>query len=539
MRQSLRATIRGLFVEPDRRLDIYFYTSSLTKYLHARTVLEQYGINLSHFKSRQDPYEESYLLGKEALLEAAVAEVRHSVGRGMLFFVEDTSLRIEALSGEDDVPGLAVKEWFQRTTFNALDEELRRRGKGRTAVVKSDIALNVPGVRQPVLFHGETAGKVAESPPDFLEKPQYPWLTPKSFNGWFTPDGANKRLGEMSFEESDSYDFRTEALEALVDRLEEYSAILNLSSSAYSVKSAVIESLQPSLFEQQSVVTVVVGAACAGKTTLGNRVSGQRGVRVVDASNIVRNLRGPESDSDAFVAAKALLDADGSDVVARRILELFGSELATQGIVITGFRTIEELECIRASVDQVRFVLVEASERTRFQRHIRRGRDDTPMMFEEFRRNDTRQRSLGLLRVAEDFADVRIVNEGTIQDYWQQIDAVMSGKEEGSPRGVSWTVRPRQTAEHNQLYRCMKVLTEASEPLASKAIATATGHSGKHVLQENVNKVLKNVPELVERVESSSSALVRYKIRPAGLAYVRLTEQQRYGPVRRSSASAP
>ena len=164
MRQSLRATIRGLFVEPDRRLDLYFYTSSLSKYLHARTVLEQYGINLSHFKSRQDPYEESYLLGKEALLEAAVAEVRHSVGRGMLFFVEDTSLRIEALSSGDDVPGLAVKEWFQGTTFDALDRELRRRAKGRNAVVKSDIALNVPGVRQPVLFHGETAGRVAESP---------------------------------------------------------------------------------------------------------------------------------------------------------------------------------------------------------------------------------------------------------------------------------------------------------------------------------------------------------------------------------------
>ena len=342
----------------------------------------------------------------------------------------------------------------------------------------------------------------------------------------------------MSFEESDRYDFRTEALEALVERLEEYSAILNLSPSAYSVKSAAVESLQPSLFEQHSVVTVVVGAACAGKTTFGNRVSGQRGVRVVDASNIVRHLRGRKLDSDAFVAAKALLDAEGSDVVARRILKLFGSELAKQGLVITGFRTIEELECIRVSVDHVRFVLVEASERTRFERHIRRGRDGTPMIFEEFQRNDARQRSLGLLRVAEDFADVRIVNEGTVQDYWQQIDAVMSGTEEGGPRGVSWTVRPRHRAEHNQLYRCMKVLAEASEPLASKVIATATESSGKYVLQENVNKALKNVPELVERIESSSSALVRYKIRPAGLAYVRLTEQQRYGLVGRGSGSA-
>ena len=49
--------------------------------------------------------------------------------------------------------------------------------------------------------------------------------------GWFIPDGATKRLGEMEFEEALGFDFRAKALTKLIARLEEMNAALNLGSS--------------------------------------------------------------------------------------------------------------------------------------------------------------------------------------------------------------------------------------------------------------------------------------------------------------------
>jgi len=194
-KKYLRPSHREVFLALEKRLHVYFYTSNLPKFLHARIAFGQYGIILNHYKSRKEPYTEDYSLGKKKLLEEALNDILRTVGRSTLVFVEDTSLRIEALSDEElDYPGLRVKEWFNETSFEQLDSLLIKRGRGRKAVVKSDIALHIPHLSNPILFHGETSGNVAEKCPDFEENPQFPWLTPKSFNGWFIPENSNKTL---------------------------------------------------------------------------------------------------------------------------------------------------------------------------------------------------------------------------------------------------------------------------------------------------------------------------------------------------------
>ena len=141
----LRPHIKELFINVPRRIEIGFHTSSLDKFLQARMVLQEFGLRLRHFISSQDPYREDYSQTEEELLTSAINEVRHRLGVESLFFVEDTSLRIEALSSEkEDIPGPAVKEWFAQTEFSDLDQELRKRGRGREAIVRSDIALHVP-----------------------------------------------------------------------------------------------------------------------------------------------------------------------------------------------------------------------------------------------------------------------------------------------------------------------------------------------------------------------------------------------------------
>jgi inosine/xanthosine triphosphate pyrophosphatase family protein/dephospho-CoA kinase len=517
-----RPTLRESFLRGERRLEVFFYTSNLAKYLQAATVFSRSGLTLKHFKSTTEPYSEDYTLGKERLLTKAVAEILGMLGKQSLFFVEDTSLRIEGLcTGVDDVPGLAVKEWFVATSFERLDAALKDRGKNRSATIKSDIALHVPGLPRPLFFHGEISGSVATSFPDFAENTQYPWLTPHTFNGWFIPTSSDKRLGEMALEESWQYDFRIRALEELLSRLDEYAAILNLPPHAYSRRRSLGQTNQLYLFPELKPVLVVVGKTCAGKTTLGERLSQVHGMKWVEASHVLRTFRTDYDDSQCsdFEFAQKTLQEMGADIVARKILQLYCDDVQN-GLVITGFRTIEELETLKARVPHAQIVVINASERSRFQRYLARGRRIGCTTIREFRAHDQRQWTFGLLRVSEEFADIRIVNEGSLSDFYVQIDALAISDGASAVAGVSHIVRPRHGLANNQLYRCLLALDEAGRSLSCDEIQSSTARSGDSIRHNNANKVLKRVPEFARRFDVDGER-VRYEVTNAGRAYVR------------------
>jgi inosine/xanthosine triphosphate pyrophosphatase family protein/dephospho-CoA kinase len=521
-----RPSPREVFLTADRRLDVYFYTSNLPKYYQAVTVLSQFGLTVRHFKSRQEPYSEDYSLGKQALLRKAVSEIVASVGRSSLFFVEDTSVRVEALSNDIDVPGLSVKEWFASTTFEQLDDELFKLGNDRRAVVKSDIALHVPGLIEPIYFRGETRGLVA--PRAYLgpERPQYPWLSPNTFNGWFIPDGCNKTLAEMSLDESWSVDFRIASLVQMVDRLTEYAAVLNLPAQAYSRRRKSTFREQLSLTPVYRPTFVVVGRICAGKTTFGERAVQAHGMIHVEASRVVQTLKDEAGvpKQDPFHLAAAVLDRLGSDAVALKIVQLYEAEIPS-GLVITGFRTLEEIEAIRREVPHAQLILVEASDRVRFHRHLARGRVKGLNTFDAFIGHDQQQASFGLLNVAQDFADIRIVNEGSIQEYWEQIDSVISGDSRPSVGGVSYNVRPRYEPYDSQLARCLRALSLAGRPLDCNEIEQSVRQEGKEIRSNNANQILKALPELAKRLELRGRK-VRYEITKAGETYLRLVRER-------------
>lgn len=513
---------RESFLLGDRSLEVYFYTSNVEKFLQARFAFARAGLRIHHFKSSSDPYREDYALGKERLLANAINEIEDRIGRSRLFFVEDTSLRIEALSGLEDYPGLSVKEWFAATSFRSLDRALRANGDVRRAVVKSDIALHVPGLRRPVYFHGETVGEIPKSSPRFEASIQYPWLTPLSFNGWFVPDGARKRLGEMAIDESIRHDFRIRSLTKLLERLEEYAVVVNIPPPAYSRRTALISSLQSSLWPR--AVYAVIGNTCAGKTTLGDRAS-ELDFLVLEASSVMRSLAadtGATSGSPFEMAAR-LLRERGQDVVARRVLQLIEQE-QERNIIITGFRTIEEIEFLKAALPETVVVVVEASERTRFQRHLERGRTEGVTSIDDFRKLDSEQGLFGLLRVAEDFADIKIINEGTKDQYLRQVEGVITEQVTAGLRGVTRRLHPRQSRDESQTYHCLKALEAAGRPLDCKEIDFATERAGHKIRYNNANKVLKRIPGLAQRIDSPG-ARVRYEILSAGRAYLRYMDR--------------
>ena len=527
-----RPRLRTLFKRTERLPRLYFYTSNLSKFLHARVVFDKSGLLLNHFRSQTDPYEEDYEAGRESLLIRALKQVTDTIGGSSFVFVEDTSVRIECLSDKRDFPGLAIKEWFQATSFDEADAILRSHGNDRRASVFSHIALRIPSLGRPLFFSGETQGTIAETPPEFSENLTYPWLTPTTFNGWIIPNGTTTRLGEMSLEESWRFDFRTQALESLIDRVEELTASLNAppTSFARATPSPSPKSPQQDLFNQESTgaapretqVIVVVGKTCAGKTTFGDNAS-NLGWTAVDASQVMRTFRDefdPSEENDFEFAAR-LLREKGSDVVARRVLDYYSE---SDRLVISGFRAIEELLYVRSKIEDTKIVLIDASERTRFERLLKRPRGESPTNIEDLRETDSRQYSLGLLRVAEDFADRQIENEGTLEEYSRQVEALLDDDTRRA-RGVFDHGKLRHGPTENQLYRCLVALSGASRPLSCDEIEELTSQTGNAIRHNNANKVLKAVPELARRIDPDDDR-VRYEILNAGRAYIRLMDER-------------
>ena len=64
----VRLESKNIFLVSDKKLKIFFYTSSMDKYLQASAIANRSGIEIDYFKSKQDPYEEDYSLDKLELL---------------------------------------------------------------------------------------------------------------------------------------------------------------------------------------------------------------------------------------------------------------------------------------------------------------------------------------------------------------------------------------------------------------------------------------------------------------------------------------
>jgi dephospho-CoA kinase/inosine/xanthosine triphosphate pyrophosphatase family protein len=505
----------------ERILNVYFYTSNSDKLFQARLMFVRSGYLLRHFTGHREPYDEDYSLPTEQMLARAIRQVNAEFSVRSIFFVEDTSLRLEALSDSSDFPGLKVKEWFAGSTFEEADRLIQERGGNRRAVVKSDIALFVPTLSHIMFFHGETAGTVATSPPAFFGSSQYPWLTASTFNGWFIPDGATKRLGEMEFEESLQFDFRAKSLIKLIARLEEMNAAMNLGSSFYIVRKPEISHSQEQLAfrellpleETEPQILLVIGHKCAGKTTLSDYLAGRDGVMVFEASSVLRQLASEaEKKVDTADDAFNFLRERGLDCVAEAIAKYLDRAQASLNVV-TGLRTVEEIFLLAQRFPQARIVFIDSDSRTRFERHLRRARDTDVRSFSDFQKQDEKQAAFGALRVATEIATDTIRNDGTLEQYRAKIDALILALPKSS----------RGHGQKSELYRTLIALNAIGDSGTCEQISTKSADLGIPVRKYNTNRALKSAPEFAERVKRSGD-LLSYKLTARGQRLLELLD---------------
>lgn len=167
---------------------------------------------------------------------------------------------------------------------------------------------------------------------------------------------------------------------------------------------------------------LVVGRSCSGKSTFGERAAA-RGLLFIEASEVLRRLLVEARVSLAGSPPSSALATLGFGAVAARAIEMV-RERHEPAVVISGFRTVEELDEFTAFAPHAEVVYLHAPVRLRYDRCGRRSRPGDSGEEAAFRTVDAGL-ECSLLTVARQVAASRILNTGSLPDFHRAVDAVL------------------------------------------------------------------------------------------------------------------
>ena len=148
------------------------------------------------------------------------------------------------------------------------------------------------------------------------------------------------------------------------------------------------------------------------------------GIPFLRMGDIVREYHAKRSEEDKDLSVGQLANLDrqryGFDIWAKRALEKMYGDI----FMIDGCRSMDEVRAYRNITDDVQIVGIFASPATRYDRLVKRGRDDAPKDMEEFHARDNRELGWGLGETMA-LADHMIINESSLDDFKKDVKALM------------------------------------------------------------------------------------------------------------------
>ncbi len=172
-------------------------------------------------------------------------------------------------------------------------------------------------------------------------------------------------------------------------------------------------------------IIAFVGLPLSGKTT-ASKIAEEMGIPVVVMGDVVREevkRRGLElTDENAGRVAGELREKEGMDAIAKRCIPAIRKKLEEKGIVVVdGIRGIAEVERFRKEFgDDFILINIEAPLETRFERALRRKRDDDVRTVEDLKKRDERELSWNMGEAIK-MADITVENTGGIEEFENKI----------------------------------------------------------------------------------------------------------------------
>lgn len=176
-------------------------------------------------------------------------------------------------------------------------------------------------------------------------------------------------------------------------------------------------------------IIAFVGLPLSGKTT-ASKIAEELGIPVVVMGDVVREevrRRGLElTDENAGRVATELRENEGMDAIAKRCISKIREKLSERGIVVVdGIRGIAEVERFREEFgDDFILINIEAPLEVRFERALKRKRDDDVKTLDDLKRRDERELSWNMGEAIR-LADITIENVGGIDEFKEKVREVI------------------------------------------------------------------------------------------------------------------
>lgn len=169
-------------------------------------------------------------------------------------------------------------------------------------------------------------------------------------------------------------------------------------------------------------ILLIAGMPGAGKEELLN-VARSMGIPFLRMGDIVRECHAASGTGLSVGAfANAQREELGRDIWAKRALERMEGDV----FLVDGCRSMDEVRSYRNLSDDVLIVGISAPPKARYERLVKRGRDDAPRSVEEFDARDSREMGWGLSDVLA-LADIMIVNDADLESFKLRAAIVLEG----------------------------------------------------------------------------------------------------------------
>jgi len=166
----------------------------------------------------------------------------------------------------------------------------------------------------------------------------------------------------------------------------------------------------------------ITGLPASGKTEAANFIK-KMGIPSINMGDVVREEAKDLKNIGEF--SDYLRNKEGMDAIAKRCIPKIEKIISERGenlkyLLIEGIRNIEEVDLFRSLTDEFILINITADKSVRFERILRRGRDDASEDIESFDERDRRELGWGLEKVMDN-ADIVITNNSSLTDLKNKI----------------------------------------------------------------------------------------------------------------------
>ena len=162
-------------------------------------------------------------------------------------------------------------------------------------------------------------------------------------------------------------------------------------------------------------ILLITGMPGAGKEELLN-VARSMDIPFLRMGDIVRKFHATSGAAEKGLSVGQVANGErekhGKDIWAKRAIEKMSGDL----FLVDGCRSLDEVHSYRGLSDQVYIIGVHAPPEIRYERLVKRGREDAPKNLDEFHERDDREMGWGLGNVIA-LSDYMIVNDSDLDSF--------------------------------------------------------------------------------------------------------------------------